>query len=33
VRADVSFVDNDSADNTIYDYDRTQASVGAGWRF
>jgi tetratricopeptide (TPR) repeat protein len=33
VTADVSYTDNDSDANTIYDYDRTQASVGAGWRF
>lgn len=33
LNADVSWTLNESADNTLFDYDRTQASIAATWRF
>lgn len=33
VNADVSWADNTSKNNDLYDYDRTQVKLGATWRF
>ena len=33
VNADLAYADNDSQDNTLFDFDRTQAKLGATWRF
>ena len=33
VNADLSYANNDSADNALYDYDRVQVRLGSTWRF
>lgn len=33
VNVDLSFADNNSADNTLYDFNRTQIKLGSTWRF
>lgn len=33
VNADLSYANNDSADNALYDYDRAQVRLGSTWRF